>query len=174
MIAGLGVVKLNKTVLGVAEGYQFSQDLTLELADRIGALGSQFDVVEFALNKRVDDLLVSCRTDSALCEDTLHVALVFRVTLGVLHDSVLGVVPLVANCEHAIAALGGKPLVTVNKGVLVADGGLDGGAVDGNEHGSSYRLGAPPWARFRLDEVHYTPPGRSDQTLTPNFLPSIE
>lgn len=150
MIAGLGIIKPDKTILGVAEGYQFNQDLTLELADRIGALGSQFDVMEFALNKCVDDLGISCSANTTLGEEALLVALVLGVALDVLHDSVLGVIPPVANGEHAVTALGGVPALALGGGVLVADSGLDGSAVDGNKHDSSYRLVAPPWACFCL------------------------
>ena len=164
MIAGLGVVKPDKAVLGVAEGYQLGHDLTLELADRIGALGSQFDVMELALNKCVDDLLVRSGASAALGEQVFLVALVLGVTLDVFHDSVLGVVPVVANGEHSITALGGDPVVAADKGVLLADSGLDGSAVDGNEHNSSFFVCASLGA-FPFDVDYYTPIRRPVQAF---------
>lgn len=70
MITGLRIIKPDKPVLGVTEGYQFNQDLTLELADRIGALGSQFDVVEFALGGGV--LVADSGLDSSAVDSNVH------------------------------------------------------------------------------------------------------
>lgn len=106
--------------------------------------------MEFALNKYVDDLLVSCSANTTLGEHALLLVLVLGTPLDVVRDSVLDVVPVLTNGEHAIARLGGVPALALGGGVLVADSGLDGGAVDGNKHDSSFLFGCAPLGAFRL------------------------